>query len=156
MKKIVIALIMTAAVLFTGIVGCTAAPKDADVKEVYALIEESGYLKNMVPVNKRDMFEVYGIKTDNLVQSVYYQSENCSTNADEIAIFEVSDSSYIDELVSICNTRISSQITRAEDYSQEEVTKLKKTKVRKVGNYVYYVVSDDYNELMKILKDNIG
>ncbi len=157
MKKIfAITLVIVSALC--SILGCTggSAVKDADVNEVYNKLIASGDFGQMIPVSERDMFEIYGIKLENVKQSAFYMSENSSINADEIAIFEVSDPEYLETLYNILCTRISNQINLAKTYSQDQASKLEKTEVKKVGNYCYYVVSDNYNAHMQIMKDNIG
>lgn len=137
--------------------GCAKSPaKEADVNEVYDKLIATNDFDQMIPVSERDMFEIYGIKMDSIKQAAFYMSENSSINADEIAIFEVNDPQYIDTLYNILCTRINNQINLAKNYSQDQASKLEKTEVKKVGNFCYYVVSENYNEHMRIMKDNIG
>lgn len=151
------ALIMLAALIgLVSIVSCTPSVKEVDVNEVFEKLNATGYLSSMIPVSRSDLYEVYGIETDKIEQAAFYLSENSSMNADEIAIFELADAEYADTLFTMLRSRIERKIRIAEEYSMEETAKIKKTEVCHVGNYVYYIVCDEYNELMKIMKENIG
>lgn len=157
MKKFV-TIILTLVSVFCVFAGCTGnqTAKQADVNEVYNKLNETGDFGQMLPVSDRDMYEIYGINMDKIKQAAFYMSENSSIDADEIAIFEVNDPEYLDALYNILCTRIANQINLAKTYSQDQTAKLEKTEVKKVGNFCYYVVSDNYNEHMKLMKDNIG
>lgn len=157
MKKVIV-IILTLVSVFCIFAGCTGnqTAKQADVSEVYNKLIETGDFGQMLPVSDRDMYEIYGIKMEKIKQAAFYMSENSSIDADEIAIFEVSDPEYLDTLYNILCTRVTNQINLAKTYSQDQTAKLEKTEVKKVGNFCYYVVSGNYNEHMKIMKDNIG
>lgn len=134
----------------------TTTAKQADVNEVYSELIATGHFDTMVSVSERDMYEIYGIDLEKVKQAAFYVSENSSINADEIAIFEVADEAYLDTLYNILSTRINDQIRLCENYSQTEASKLNKTSVTKIGNYCYYIVNDNYTDLMDIMKDKIG
>lgn len=157
MKKFIV-IILTLALAFCTFAGCTGngPVKQADVSQVYSKLIETGDFGQMIPVSDRDMYEIYGIQMEKIKQAAFYMSENSSIDADEIAIFEVSDPEYLETLYNILCTRIANQINLAKTYSQDQTVKLEKTEVKKVGNFCYYVVSDNYNEHMKLMKDNIG
>lgn len=156
MKKYLAVVLAIASALCFACACTGTGAKEADVNEVYSKLIETGYFGQMVPVSERDMFEIYGIKTEKIKQAAFYMSENSSVNADEIAIFEVNDPEYLDTLYNILCTRVKDQLKLTLGYSQDQNAKLEKTTVVKVGNYCYYLVNDNYNELIKIMKDNIG
>lgn len=155
MKKIFALVIVMLTLTLCACSGTTTA-KQADVNEVYNELIATGKFDTMVSVSERDMYEIYGIDLEKIKQAAFYVSENSSINADEIAIFEVSDEEYLDTLYNILTTRITDQIRLCENYSQTEASKLNKTSVVKIGNYCYYIVNDNYSDLMSIMKDKIG
>ncbi len=155
MKKIFALVIAMLTLTLCACSGTTTA-KQADVNEVYNELIATGKFDTMVSVSERDMYEIYGIDLEKIKQAAFYVSENSSINADEIAIFEVSDEEYLDTLYNILTTRITDQIRLCENYSQTEASKLNKTSVVKIGNYCYYIVNDNYSDLMSIMKDKIG
>lgn len=129
---------------------------EIDIHDVYNKLIESGYYGQMLPVDDRDMQEIYGIDTGKIKDSAFYMSDNPAVNADEIAIFEVSDPEYMDTLYNILRNRVDAQLRLTETYSVEQHDKLSKTEVKVVGNYCYYIVNDNYSDLMGIMKENIG
>lgn len=135
---------------------CAGSPKDVNIPDVYDKLIATGNFSEMIKVPERELSEIYGIDTGKLKQYVFYMSENSSINADEIAIFEVSDPEYAAELEKICNKRLERQREITSSYAPDEFAKLKPTEVRRVGNYVYYAVGNNYDSLIKILKANIG
>ena len=130
--------------------------KEVNISDVYNKLIESGFYGQMLPVDDRDMQEIYGIDTGKIKSAAFYMSDNPAVNADEIAIFEVSDPEYMDTLYNILCSRIDAQLRLTETYSVEQHDKLSKTEVKVVGNYCYYIVNDNYSDLMKIMKENIG
>ena len=127
----------------------TAAEIFADVKAV------SGF-GNMTAVPTRDYMDIYGIANNNVEDAAWYMSENPSLNGDEVAIFKAVDEQFAKELVSVFESRIERQKQVAESYSPEELAKYQKTQVTRVGNWVYYVVGDNYTQMMNVLRDTIG
>lgn len=158
MKNRVISLFLAIAVLCICFTSCArkVVNPDADVAEVYQLLVDTGYVTSMIPEPERDLLEIYGIDMTKVEKAVYYKSGNSATNADEIAIFKLSDSSYSKELSDIFKARLKRQANMAQSYSPYEYNKIKKSKVIRVGNFVYFVVNDEYSALMKILEENIG
>ncbi|MCH5278460.1 MAG: DUF4358 domain-containing protein [Christensenellaceae bacterium] len=157
MIKRVITYLITAMAAISFLVSCKPSEaKDANVQAVFDKLAATGYLATMIPVSNRDMFEIYGIETDNIKQAAFYMSENYSTNADEVAIFETTNVKYAKTLESILKARLTTKANIAEKYSAYEYGKIKQSSVVRIGNYVYFVVCDEYNELMRIMKENIG
>lgn len=155
MKRI-LAISITLIIMLSFIAGCSPKAKEANVADVYNQLIESGYYGQMVPVAERDYYEIYGIDMGKIKQAAFYMSDNPSVNADEIAIFEVNDPEYLNTIYNILCSRVSEQLKLTETYSVEQHGKLARTEVVTVGNYCYYLVNDNYNELMKIMRDSIG
>lgn len=145
-----------AALAFAACAGKDEPKAPADVNEVYGKLTESGYLPELTPVPERDLFEVYGIDSSKLKQWVFAMSENYSLNAGEVAIFEVNDPEYVADLASKLSNHLQRIKNVSKDYSPEQSAKLEPVEVKTVGNYVYLIVGENYNALMKIMKDNIG
>lgn len=166
MKKIIAILFIIFAAMALVLPACggeqgnndiTATPgSEINITDVYNKLIESGFYGQMLPVDERDMQEIYGIDTGKIKSAAFYMSDNPAVNADEIAIFEVSDPEYMATLYNILCSRIDAQLRLTETYSVEQHDKLSKTEVKVVGNYCYYIVNDNYSDLMKIMKENIG
>ncbi|MBR5947408.1 MAG: DUF4358 domain-containing protein [Clostridia bacterium] len=132
-------------------------PKQADLSEVYTKLVESGKLPALTKVPERDLSEVYGIDKEQIKQWVFGLSENYAVNAGEVALFEVKDEAYAATLQQKLQNHLDQTKRVAKDYSDpHQSEKLDHVEVKRVGNYVYLVVGEDYSALMQILKDNIG
>lgn len=134
-----------------------STPKQADLSDVYGKLIASGKLPALTKVPERDLFEVYGIDKDKIKQWAFGLSENYAVNAGEVALFEVNDEAYAVTLQEKLQNHLDQTKRVAKDYSDpHQSEKLEPVEVKRVGNYVYLVVGEDYNALMQILKDNIG
>ena len=131
-------------------------PKQADLAEVYDKLVASGKLPALTKVPERDLFEVYGIDKDKIKQWQFALSENYSVEAGEAALFEVNDESYAETLVGKLQNHLDRIKAVAQNYAPSETAKLEPVEVKRVGNFVYLIVGEDYNALMQILKDSIG
>lgn len=161
-KTIAILLVMlTAACVLAG---CGGKPAD-NVKpktaaEVYADVSAAGGLTAMTPVPARDYNEIYGVDTSKVADSAWYMSDNPSLNADEVAVFLLSDASYAADLVKLLEGRVARQLSVAESYSPDEAGKLKQTVVttaaNAAGTWVYYCVGTDHAKMMDAFKADIG
>ena len=134
-----------------------STPKQADLAEVYGKLVESGKLPALTKVPERDLSEVYGIDKDKIKQWAFGLSENYAVNAGEVALFEVNDEAYAATLQEKLQNHLDQTKRVAKDYSDpHQSEKLEPVEVKRVGNFVYLVVGEDYSALMQILKDNIG
>lgn len=159
MKVRFIPLLLLAALLCVSFSGCGGnKPREVSstVPEIYSKLVATGHLPAMTPVSERDMGEIYGIDTEKIRQSAFYLSENYSVLADEVAIFEAVDEAYAEEVLGILQARLKSKADVAATYSPEEYAKIMKTTAYRVGSYVYFVVCDEYDALMNIMRSEIG
>ncbi len=123
-----------------------------DLDSIWERVNEAGKFGGMTAVLARDFSDIYGIDVSKVADARWYMSENPAMNADEFAIFRVSDPEYREALAEIFKARIDRQIQVAEAYSPEQAAKLKKTEVIISGPYVYFCVGDEYDAVMKVLE----
>ena len=163
MKK-ALPIILAAIMLFSlvSFAACETKPKDdptpvADLTAA-ALWEKvkavSGF-GGMTAVPARDYGDIYGIDSSKLADSAWYMSENPSTNADECAIFKVSDASYADTLKKVLEDRVARQLSVTKTYSPEQAAKLENVEVVVNGSWVCYCVGDNYADMMNVINANI-
>lgn len=134
------------------------APKeDVDVNAVAEKLIETGVFTDLINVPENDLEEVYGLDVSKIKQYVYRCTLNPYSDLSEIAIFEAADADYVDALRKFLENHINTNKTTAQGYSDPaQYQMIEPTEVKVVGNFVYAVVGQNYNDLMKILKDNIG
>ena len=124
--------------------------------EIYSAVAAAGKLGGMTPVPARDLSDVYGIDSAKIEDSAWYMSENPSLNADEVALFKVSDAAYASALSALLKDRIARQLQVAETYSPEEASKLKAAEVVTVGSWVYYCIGTENSAMMDVFRAEIG
>lgn len=131
----------------------TAAP--VDLAFVWESVKTAAGYEAMTAVPKTDLNDIYGIDVSKLEDQVWYMSENPSLNADEFAMFKLSDASYADQLAAILDARIERQLQVAETYSPEQAAKLRNAKVFTVGSYVYFCVAENNDAALKAIDSAI-
>lgn len=109
----------------------------------------------MTVVPLRDYTDVYGIDSTKIAESAWYMSENPSINADECALFKVSDASYAETLKKIFEDRVARQLALTKTYSPEQAAKLENVEVVSVGSWVCFCVGDNYADMMNVINSNI-
>ena len=161
MKKTIIitlALVFALSLIFAGcgkveeIANTPIVDSVFTVSQIYDKVKEVAGFGGMTAVPQRDYSDIYGIDASKISESVWYMSENPSLNADEVAIFKLSDSSYADTLAGIFRDRISRQLEVAKTYSPDEAGKLEKAEVVVAGSYVYYCVGKASDAMMAVFK----
>ncbi|MBO4563451.1 MAG: DUF4358 domain-containing protein [Clostridia bacterium] len=157
MKKIISAIF--AILLVMALAGCgkpsgenqTTLP--ASAAELWAKANEVSGFGNMTPVPVGDLSDIYGIDQQQVEDFIWYMSENPSLNADETAIFKLTNESYANEVKAKFEARIARQLTVAQGYSPTEASKLENAKVAVEGCWVYYCVGDNSDAMMKVIKN---
>ncbi|MCR5610976.1 MAG: DUF4358 domain-containing protein [Clostridiales bacterium] len=157
MKKFLsLALVFVLVLSLSSFLACNKDPKPAGdpvtVAQLWESVKAVSGFSEMTAVPERDYMEVYGIDSTKLAESVWYMSENPSLNADECAIFKLSDTAYAGTLAEILKGRIARQLSVAESYSPEEATKLKNAEVVTEGSFVYYCVGDNAEAMMNVIR----
>ncbi len=159
--RLIAAIMAIAAILalFTAACGKPSEPKpveNVNVNSVFDLLNESGLLPELAAVPERDLAEVYGIDASKLKQWVFAMSSNYANDAGEVAIFEANDQEYVSELAQKLQNHLDRIKAVSKDYTPQQYAKVEPAEVKTVGSFVYMVVGEDYDALMKIMKDNIG
>ena len=112
------------------------------VDDIAQFALSNGSFPEMIMEDDSVLTEVYGIDLSNVAEyKVMAASDNLL--ADAIAVFRVSDRSYIDLLVRALNSRLSADARVASQYSPEQFDKINNCEVRSCGDYVFYIVNDD-------------
>lgn len=166
MKKLVstIAIVALALLFALSFAACNKADKPGEgnshpiIKspaEIYTAVSAVADFGGMTIVPTRDYTDIYGIDSSKVEQSVWYMSENPSLNADEVAIFKLSDESYAQELAQLFKDRIARQLQVAETYSPQEAAKLQNAEVFAKGAWVYYCIGEKAEAMLTVLNSEI-
>ncbi len=104
-------------------------------------------------IDNENTIEVYYSLPENVNAIVYRGS---SISADQFCIFTAKDSSGANETEQMVLELISDLKETFSSYDAEEVTKLNSVIVRKKGNYVILLVTNDYENGNKIIDKYLG
>ena len=156
MPKKIILPVCAFLMLMLAFTGCGGGKKaDISLNELYAELNETGLLPPMTAVDNAAMADVYGIDSAKLADHVFYVSQDTSLS-DEVAIFRAADAEYAETLYGILVSRLDAKARMAEGYSAEEYAKCRNASVVRSGQYVYFIVNDGYDTLMKLTGSYIG
>ena len=81
-----------------------------------------------------------------------YVDESDANVIIDVGIFKMADSSYADTFTKYLRARIDGKLEDAEEYSTIDVETLEAGVIAKSGNYVYYVVSYDVDDIVSDIK----
>ena len=75
---------------------------------------------------------------------------------DEIAIFELEDEDYREELVRILDARLRNKANIARSYNTEQYDIVTRSAVEEKGNFIFYVVHEDSELFLPTVKAMIA
>lgn len=141
MIKKLSALLLVAAVLFTGCQGrgtqVDLVPKDA----AQTLLEEVTFRDNLM-IAEGDVANTYYNLNDTIADHAIYVSGSGAT-AEEIAVLKVKDKANLKAAQAIVEKRVENLKIQFEDYVPGEMVKLKNPVIVAKGDTVILVLADD-------------
>gem|GEM_PF-5228934 len=149
--------ILILAVLFTALFTAACKTKTLNsTSEIYSYLIENGEFSQMLPnTSEEDLWELYGIDSSKLESYELRFSEE-RLNAEEIAVFKISDPEYGSILKGILTSHIASAARQAVGYNtKERCDMIANTKVFEKGGYVFFIMSMNGEELSGKLLDMI-
>ncbi len=153
MKKY-IALLLTALFLFAG--GCaknSAALKLDPSVAADRLLSSVQFKDQMSPADSAMALQLYGLDQSAVSRAKVYESTGAT--AEEIAVFEAKDETFLNRVKEGAQKRIEDQKAGFKDYQPKEMEKLKNPVLVTAGNYVFLCVSDDNAKAQKVIDEMI-
>lgn len=125
------------------------------LKEVYTVIQNEVTLPDMLELKeKSDLENYYGIKEDD-VADFYAAIDSSGVGQDEIVFIKAKDAASAGRVEERLNSRYDSKLKQNESYNPKEAAKIKKCSVKKNGNYVSMVISDDAEKIEQIYNNSV-
>ncbi|MBQ7217997.1 MAG: DUF4358 domain-containing protein [Ruminococcus sp.] len=81
------------------------------------------------------------------------ERSSSSTDFTEIVLVEANDSAAVDKIVTQLNSRLDAQRSTAKSYTPEAVAVLESCSVKTNGNFIYLVISDKADGIVKLVED---
>ena len=103
----------------------------------------------------------YGDATDwpdfkNVEKYCVYMDDSNPKVITDVGIFKLKNADYCDTLMKYINVRIDTKIAAGAAYPDIDVETLEKAVVEKYGNYVYYAVSPEVDNIISDIEDSLG
>lgn len=122
-----------------------------DINTQFDITESSVQgLKKLETTDELDRY--YMIPADSIKQFAAERSSS-STDFTEIIMVEASGSDKIENIVTQLNSRLDAQRSTAKSYTPEAVEMLDGCSVKTNGNFVYLVINDKQDEIVKVIED---
>ena len=131
------------------LVGCSSN-NDRSPKDIYSSIERSVQLPAFIEMDEEYLTDYYNLDFSRIEDFVYVQNED-SLKVDTIIIIETKDRDYVDFVKITLNNILEQMRAETQSYSPENYNIIKKSEVVVSGNLVYLVMSNDYDQIVKII-----
>lgn len=124
------------------------------VKEIYGEIEQSVELYSPVPMADSFISNYYGIDPEKLEEYVFVMSEE-ATSAETVVIMKVKDEADVEKISAALQVVVDEKRGEMENYLPEQFEIVDKSSVKSKGNYVYLVISESQDAIVKIIEEGI-
>lgn len=110
----------------------------------------------LVEMNDSYISNYYGIEVSDLSEYVFAQSDD-PKSAETIIIFSCDDKAKRKTYQEAINNAVNQKYEELTNYNLPDEAKLvKEAKVKRSGNFVYLVISDNADDMNKIIKESIS
>lgn len=123
---------------------------------VFDSISSQVTLPEMIKIDSAEKVErYYGITSDQMSDFIG-GVDSSGVGQDEIIIIKASDESNVAAIKQQLQVRYDSKLAQNENYNADEAEKIRNCKVDENGLYVYMIISDDAEQITKIVEDAIA
>ena len=145
-----------------GTSGGTAADKGESVEttvsaspeEIYDKVKAAVTLPDMYTADDDFLMNYYGIDAAKLSSYIFASSED-SARVDSVIIMQVKDSADIGSIKDGLGGLLAQMEAEMDNYLPEAYALVKKSAVKEKGNFVYLVISEDADEITRIIEEEL-
>lgn len=153
MKRVIRLLIAAMAVCMLA--GCGSDGSNINISTVYSGIAPMAE-STLVEMNDNYISNYYGIDVSDLQEYVFAQSED-PKSAETIIIFKCQDKEKRSAYIKAVENSLELKYDELSNYDLPEEAKLVKgSKIKTSGDLVYLVISNNSDDMNKIIKDSIS
>ncbi|MTN45655.1 DUF4358 domain-containing protein [Turicibacter sanguinis] len=138
MKKLSI-LVLGSFILISMLTGCEKATNVSLEQINEALLVDETRVKE---VGSKELRRFIGVNPNEILGYVYYVSIS-SMEVEEILVVEVKDRSQLEDIESMVEARVESQINRFSGYKPENCSLLDNYELKVRGSYLFFAVSNE-------------
>lgn len=129
----------------------TKAAEKKSAEAIYEEICSDLSLEGMMTMPAQYVENYYGIDVEAYPDSVFAVSEE-STGAETVIIVKTEDESAVDEIAGLLETVLEAKKNELKNYAPDQYKIAEKSKIRKSKNAVYLVISEQEDEIVKIVE----
>lgn len=156
MKKFV-SLALVILVMVSAFAGCSGS-KEVDLNTVLADVNSvSSSTSELTEITDLEKLKAaYNINEEDVKQFAAEYTADTSKAPVEIVVVEAKDKSAAENVKACLDARFQTIYSQYSSYSPEQFDMVKKCQVIAKGNFVTMVVSEDYDNIMKVINEAIG
>lgn len=147
---VLIVFIMTAFVLF----GRNTTYKDVPLSEIETKVMAKADSSKFKKADSKSLKRYIGLNEKDYSEVVYLMPSS-TMEVSELLIVKVKNEAQADAIESAVNNRVETQENSFKDYAPEQYAVLQNSSVLIKGNYVFYVVSDNVEDMKNEFLDTI-
>lgn len=133
--------------------GC-GVNEDKDLNKVVSDISSKVDLSNMKEGDSKALKRFFGLNSNQFDDFVLYIPKS-TMDVEEMLIVKVKDKSQVTGLEDAIDSRVNKQIDSFSGYGPKQVALLQDYEVKNKGNYVFYTVSKDVDNITDAFKESI-
>lgn len=142
-----------------ALTGCTSSSQNVDLKTVLTEINEefsdsTSDLTELDDVSELDKY--YSIDSDLVKQFAAEITSDTSKAPVEIVLVEANSSDDVEQIETCLNDRYQAIYSQYASYSAEQFDMVKNCAVTVNGNFVFLIVSQDYDDILALVNESFG
>ncbi len=139
---LVVFFILTTAITISG---CNNEP-EASLEEIITSMEVNIDSESMKQGDNKALKRFYGLNSNDFQEVILYVPKT-SMDVNELLIIKVKDSSQVEGIEIAIEERVDRQLENFNGYGVEQCALLEEYEIKVVGNYFFYTVAKDSEDL---------
>lgn len=127
---------------------------NADIVEIENKITSEGNLGTMTKKDSMMIKKVFGLNDAEFEGAIYYKGEG-AMDVTELLIIKLKSNAQSVAVEAAIRDRLDSQIQSFTNYGTNQLQLLENSEIKVVGNYCFYVVSENAVQFKEIFLNNI-
>lgn len=155
MKRI-LSVIMCAVILCGVLAACGKKTEAAPLTEVYAALEEVTNMPQLDVMPDALIETLFGFDLSQFEEYVFAEAADPAVYADTVIIVKLAEGADLNSVCSTLDGYLSGIKENTRSYSPENYAKTEKSSVTVVGDYVYLIVTEQYEQAVQIVSDALS
>ncbi len=150
MKK-TISLILCAVILCVSFAACGKETQAPPLNELYAQLEQVANMPPLYVMGESFIETMFGFDISTFEEYVFAEAEDASVYADAVILVKLADGADVNAVCETLEVYLNGVRENTKSYSPENYAKAEQSSVCVSGDYVYLVITEQYDEAMQII-----